>query len=176
MRTSHLTPIEAVVWGSVAGAAGIVAMDALWYIRHILGGGRSNPLTYEFGGAKDWEKVSAPGKVGKRLIEGFTQEELPEDKAPLVNNLVHWAYGLGWGAAYGIVVGSLRRRPARFGLPFGAAVWLIGYALLPLAKLYKPIWRYDPTTLGQDLAGHLVYGAGTAIAFRLLVGEAPDRR
>jgi hypothetical protein len=40
--------------------------------------------------------------------------------------------------------------------------------VLPLVKLYKPIWEYDRTTLAKDLSAHLVYGIGTAAAFRLL--------
>jgi hypothetical protein len=39
-----------------------------------------------------------------------------------------------------------------------------------LAKLYKPIWEYDPKTLADDLSAHLVYGVGTATAFQLAAG------
>ena len=42
------------------------------------------------------------------------------------------------------------------------------YAVLPLAKLYKPIWEYDRKTLAKDLSAHLAYGLATAAAFRLL--------
>jgi hypothetical protein len=47
-------------------------------------------------------------------------------------------------------------------------VWAASYAVLPVAKLYKPIWEYDKTTLAKDLSAHLVYGVGTATAFGLL--------
>jgi hypothetical protein len=40
--------------------------------------------------------------------------------------------------------------------------------LLPAAKLYQPIWKYDVKTLANDLSVHLVYGLVTATAFRLL--------
>jgi hypothetical protein len=47
-------------------------------------------------------------------------------------------------------------------------VWAVSYAILPAAGLYKPIWEYDRETLAKDLSAHLVYGATTAAAERLL--------
>jgi hypothetical protein len=44
--------------------------------------------------------------------------------------------------------------------------------ILPLAKVYEPIWKYDTKTLGKDLSVHLVYGAATTAAFAALVGAA----
>lgn len=165
-----LSPLGALVRGQAAGAAGVVAMDAFWYARHLIGGGRTGPLTYEFGGERNWDAISTPGKVGKRVVEAFTQKDLPADMAPLVNNVVHWSYGMSWGHVYAILVGSLREPRPVLGPPFGAAVWLAGYAVLPLARLSKPIWEYDPKTLAPELAGHLLYGLGTAVAFRVLAG------
>ena len=54
-----------------------------------------------------------------------------------------------------------------YGLPFGATVWASGYIVLPAAKLYEPIWRYDVKTLANDLSAHLVYGLTTAAAWRM---------
>jgi hypothetical protein len=164
------TPLGVLVRGLAAGAAGVVAMDAFWYGRHLLGGGRTGPLTFEFGGERDWDRISAPGQVGKRLIEGFTQRDLPADRAPLVNNAVHWSSGMSWGHVYAMLVGSLREPRPLLGPPFGVAVWLAGYAILPLARLSKPIWEYDAKTLAPELTGHLLYGLGTAVAFQVLAG------
>jgi hypothetical protein len=46
-------------------------------------------------------------------------------------------------------------------------VWVVSYAVLPAAGLYKPIQDYDRETLAKDLSAHLVYGTTTA-AERLL--------
>jgi hypothetical protein len=67
-------------------------------------------------------------------------------------------------------VGSLRAPRIRYGLPFGVTVWATGYAVLPAAKLYKPIWEYDLPTLAKDLSAHVVYGLGTSVAFYLTDG------
>jgi hypothetical protein len=45
-----------------------------------------------------------------------------------------------------------------------------GPVVLPAARLYEPIWKYDRVTLAKDLSAHLVYGPGTAAALRLLAG------
>jgi len=58
--------------------------------------------------------------------------------------------GLAWGAVYWIVTGAGRPPPILAGLLFGSAVWLFSYAILPPAKLYKPIWEYDAPTLAKD--------------------------
>jgi hypothetical protein len=163
------TPVEAVLRGSVAGAVGTAAMDSLLYARYRRGGGRSSAADWEFSaGVDDWAKAPAPAQVGKRLVEGVFQIELPDRYARLVNNATHWAAGISAGAAYGIVAGSLARPRVAYGLPFGATVWTSGYVVLPAAKLYRPIWKYDLETLAKDLSAHLVYGLTTAAAVRLL--------
>lgn len=40
--------------------------------------------------------------------------------------------------------------------------------ILPILKLYKPIWEYDAKTLADDLSAHLVYGLATAATLRAL--------
>ena len=43
-------------------------------------------------------------------------------------------------------------------MPFGVAVWALGYIVLR-SRLYRPIWKYDAETLAKDLGAHLAYGA-----------------
>lgn len=168
-RSAVLTPVGAVVAGLVSGAAGTAAMDTFLFVRYRLGGGKRSPEEWELSeGLSGWEDAPAPAQVGKRLVEGLFQVELPPTRAQLVNNVAHWAYGLLNGALYGIVVGSLPRRRVSYGLPFGASVWAGDYVVLPAAKLYEPIWDYDAKTLANDLGAHLVYGLATAATLRAL--------
>lgn len=171
-RGRGMTPLGAVVRGLVAGAAGTAAMDALLYATYRRGHGEERFEPWEFSSDVDsWEKAPAPAQVGKRLVEGLFERELPPQRARLVNNITHWAYGILGGVQYGIVAGSLRTPRIRYGLPFGASVWAAGYVVLPAAKLYEPIWKYDRVTLTKDLSAHLAYGLGTATALRLLAGR-----
>lgn len=167
MRT--LTPLGAVVRGAVAGAVGTAAMDTLLFSRYRRQGGQSAFRAWEFSsGLSGWDEAPAPAHVGKRLFEGLFDRRLPPDRAALVNNITHWAYGVLSGVPFAILVGSRSSSGVGWGLPFGVAVWASGYVVLPAAKLYEPIWKYDYTTLARDLSAHLVYGLSTAGALRLL--------
>ena len=164
-----LSPVGAAVRGLVAGAVGTAAMDTLLFIRYRRDGGETGARDWELSaGISDWEQAPAPAQVGKRVVEGLFGVQLPSERARLVNNVTHWAFGMLNGVQYGIVARSLRRPRIRYGLPFGATVWASGYVILPAAKLYKPIWEYDPETLAKDLSAHLVYGLGTAAAMQVL--------
>ena len=163
------TPGAAIARGLLAGALGTVAMDALLYERYRRDGGESNAGDWEFSaGLTSWDQAPAPAQLGKRLVEGVFDVELPAKSAPVVNNVTHWAFGIVNGAQYAIVAASLKRSRIRHGLMFGATVWAAGYVVLPAAKLYKPIWEYDAKTLAKDLSAHLVYGLTTAAALQAL--------
>jgi hypothetical protein len=103
-----LTPVGAVVRGLVAGAVGTAAMDALLFARYRRGGGTTRFADWEVSaGLKAWEDAPAPAQVGKRLVEGLFEVELPPQRVPLVNNLTHWGFGILSGAGYGLIAGSL---------------------------------------------------------------------
>jgi hypothetical protein len=167
---SRLTPLGAVFRGVAAGAVGTLAMDLVWYARYRRGGGEDRFVDWEFSAStKNWEDAGAPAQVAKRVLEGFLQRELPDDAAAMTNNASHWATGLGWGALYGLVAGSAARIPnPAYGVALGAAAFTTSYAVLGSAKVYRPIWDYDVTTLAKDLRGHLVFGLGTAAVFAAL--------
>jgi hypothetical protein len=168
MRGNEITPLAAVVAGLLAGVAGTITMDTVRYFRYRRAGGKETALQWEFAPVETWDKAPDPGQVAKRVIEGFTQRELPDRWAWLASTAAHWGTGSAWAAVYGILAGSLRRPNPLYGVPFGATVWISGYVLLPAAGLYKPIWKYDAKTLTEDLTAHLAYGAGTGAAFWLL--------
>jgi hypothetical protein len=152
------------------GPVGTLAMDLLLYARYRRGGGKQHlvrlgvlrrPVQLGRG-------ASARASLGKRLFEGLFQKKLPPRRAELVSNITNWAYGMLNGALYGIAAESLGQPCTWYGLPFGAGVSAVDYAVLPAAGLYKPIQDYDRQTLAKDLTAHLVYGTTTTGALRLL--------
>jgi hypothetical protein len=171
------TPLGALAQGLVAGAVGTAAMDLVQFARYKLGGGQERLLAWEFSaGLKDWEHAPAPAHIGKRIVEGVFQRQLPPERAALTSNLTHWGYGIAGGGLFGLMEGSLRSPRVRHGLVLGATVWTTSYIVLPLARLYRPIWEYDAKVLATDLGDHLVYGLCAAAADRLLsVIFSPDR-
>jgi hypothetical protein len=171
--TSRSSPVGAVLRGVAAGAVGTLAMDLVWYARYRRAGGEDSFVDWEFSAStKNWEDAGAPAQVAKRVTEGFLQRELPDEAAAMTNNAAHWATGLQWGALYGLVAGSAERTPRpAYGAALGAVAFTTSYALLGLAKVYRPIWEYDIKTLAKDLSGHLVFGLGTAAVFAALHGR-----
>jgi hypothetical protein len=167
-RERCLTPLASVAAGVLAGVVGTVCLDTVHYLKYRRTGGTQSPLAWEFAPVDGWEKAPAPGQVARRVIEGFTRRKLDDRWAWLISTIAHWAYGSGAAAGYGILAGSVPEPYPVYGLPFGAAVWVTGYVVLPEGGLYKPIWEYDAKTLAIDLGAHLAYGAGTGTMFWVL--------
>ena len=173
----NVTPVGALLRGVAAGALGTAAMDALLFARYKRSGGTTPFARWELSaGLSSWEEAPAPAQVGRRLIEGLFQTKIDPKRVPLVNNVTHWAFGILNGAQYGLVAESGPSPRIGYGLPFGAAVWAGGYVVLPAAKLYEPIWKYDRVTLAKDLSAHLTYGLATAIAMGALDRNARRSR
>jgi len=140
-------------------------MDLLWWRR---AGAEGRFLDWEITrSVESWDKAPAPAQAGRKLIRAVTGSDVPLERAPALTNVMHWAYGTAWSAAYAVLAGR-RRRPLWAGPAFGALVWGSDYVSLPLAGVYQPIWRYDVGTLWQDLSAHLVFGSGADGALRLL--------
>jgi hypothetical protein len=158
--------IRAVTCGLAAGAIGTLAMDLVWFARYKRGGGTTDFFSWELAvGLKSWDDASAPARVGKLLYESFRHRELPDSRASLTTNVMHWGYGVQWGAIFGAALGSSRYVRWWHVPLLGALVWLSSYVALPIAGFYKPIWSYDLKTLWDDLSAHLVYGLGVCATF-----------
>jgi hypothetical protein len=150
MASEHHGPLASLVRGVAAGAAGTAAMTAAQAAYYKATGG---------------DPSSTPAEVAKRLIGGVLQRPLPEDRDGLLNNAMHWAYGTGWGALFGLTAAG--RRAGR-GVLFGATVWGASLVELPALQLAPPVWEYDAKTIASDVGFHLVYGVATATAYRAL--------
>jgi hypothetical protein len=89
--------------------------------------------------------------VGKRVVEGYLQRELPPESARAMNNAVHFLTGVSWGVVHGILATPKGSARAAFGLATGAAAWAASYAILAPAGLYKPMREYPREVLWKDL-------------------------
>jgi hypothetical protein len=158
--------------GALAGVIGTSAMDLVLYIRYRSGGGAESFAQWEFAGdTTSWDKASAPGLLGRKALRIVLGRDPPDSWARPTTNLVHWATGIGWGVQYGLLASLTGRLPLLRALALGPTAWLASYILLPLAKVYKPIWEYDAQTLRDDLSVHLVYGTTTSAAYAALSRE-----
>ncbi len=173
MRRSPASGIvrQAVV-GAAAGTVGTAAMDLLLFRRFRRGDGNDSLWRWEFAGAvARWDDASAPGQLGQKLERLVLRAPPPDHWARATTNVMHWATGIGWGLQYGVIASRTSRHPWIRALALGPVVWLSGYAILPIAGVYEPIWKYDATTLAKDLSAHLVYGATTSAVLAALTKE-----
>jgi hypothetical protein len=160
--------------GALAGVVGTAAMDLVLYERYRRHGGKEGLWRWEFAGdVLSWQDASAPGQLGQRALRAAIGHEPPDEWARATTNIMHWATGVGWGIQYGAVATITSRHRWARALALGPVAWLSGYIVLPLAKVYKPIWQYDARTLGDDLSAHLVYGSVASSAFAAIATQRP---
>jgi uncharacterized protein DUF1440 len=150
---SCTTPLGAVGRGLAAGAVGTAAMTAAQsaYMK-----------------ARGKEPSSTPAEVGRRIVEGVLQREVPEERLGLLNNAMHWLYGTSWGAVYGLLHASRRAGVVRDGAAFFALVWGASLVHLPAMHLAPPVWEYPREELASDVGFHVVYAIGVATAYEVL--------
>lgn len=170
-RATPNSALKAALLGAISGAMGTGAMDLVWFWRFRREGGKGGLYEWETGKSiASWENTSDPGKVGHLILQRVSGRTVDDRWARSVNNAVHWATGLVWGAQFGFLAFSLPHRRREFDVLLGPTAWLSSYAVLPLLKVYKPIWQYDSQTLRKDLGAHMTFGSVTALTFAILTG------
>ena len=169
MAAKRVGLVGRVVRGAVAGAVGTLAMDLVWY-RRSRAAGSDQPFTeYEVStGADGFDDVGAPAETA-RTVASAVGAEIPESRAGVANDAVHWATGVGWGAVFGALGGLAG--PLVAGPLLGTAAVATSYVVLPAIGVYERPWDYDAKTLAKDWSAHLAYGTATAVAFTLLGGR-----
>jgi len=83
------------------------------------------------------------------------------------SNVVHWAYGTGWGAVRGLIAAAGFSGPAATGAHF-AAIWPSALVGLPALGVAPPPWKSGAAELGVDALHHLVYVTATSVAYAAL--------
>lgn len=164
-RRTH--PLAGLGLGLAAGAGGTAAMTAAQEAVGWIRSGKSSTVA----GLKEprtWADAPAPARVAKKLLG----RRVTKRQVPALANALHWGYGVGLGAVYGLAQSRLRLHPVAHGTIFGSAAWALQYATLPPLGVYEPPWKYPPRSLAVDLGYHLAYGLGTAGAYTALSRRA----
>ena len=94
-------------------------------------------------------------------------EATSEQKKARFSNLVHWAYGTGWGAARGLL-DAAGLPPVAATAAHAALVWGTEQAMLPSMKLAPPPIEQGAAELAVDGAHHLLYAAAAGAAYSRL--------
>jgi hypothetical protein len=116
---------------------------------------------------RDRGSSNAPADAASKVlgIAEFSSEEVEQR----FGQLVHWAYGTGWGAARG-AFGTVLPPPVADAAHFGA-VWGAEQVMLPALDVSPPATQWGAKEVAVDAWHHLVYIAATGLAYRWL-----DRR
>lgn len=131
--------------GVAAGVAATAAMDGYWALmaRFRPEKSRGEPATSRIAGDLLRRAGLRPSSVARQAA----------------GNVLHWTYGIAWGAVAGVARRGGLRLDAGFGQPLGAALELGGdqYGLYALGYARHPR-EYPASTLAKSYAAHAVYG------------------
>lgn len=148
--------------GAVAGAVGTLLMaPASKLLDRLLPSQRIEEPARE----------SATEKAARLLVQpiGVRLEGEQKRKA---GRAVHWGFGSLCGALYGAARGRVPHASALFGAAFGLSVFIVGdEVMVPLFGLAPGPTQVPARTHFKGLIQHLVYGAATEGASRLLLGS-----
>ena len=154
MRVHERTVIEDAIDGAIAGLVATWVMGTVTSFLYA----RENPE------ARRREDDARDGKTsfgvaaekGARLI-GL---ELSDEQRESAGSSLHWALGVGMGAAYGVIRSRLPQVGLARGLAFGTAFFLVVDELGTVALgLTPPPNEFPWQSHARGLAGHLTYGA-----------------
>ena len=116
---------------------------------------------------KSKKKADEPAnvKAAEAISENVFGHHLQKSEKEPAGEAMHWAMGAGSGLIYGLMSELAPVSTAGFGLPFGAAVWLIADDIVvPALGFSKPVTEYPLSTHFYALSSHLVYGVTTELA------------
>jgi len=110
------------------------------------------------------EASSAPADAAAKVLG---VEPTGEGEKARFATVVHWAYGSSWGVLRGLLGAAGLTGSVAGGAHF-AAVWGSGLVMLPKLGVAPPVGEWGAKALATDAFHHLVYAAGTSLAFAAL--------
>lgn len=120
----------------------------------------------------DSEEDNAAVRAGTAIAEFVFDAKLTRHEKQIAGAVAHYAMGATSGAVYGIAAEVSPTTTLGFGLPFGAAVWLVAdEGIVPALGLSKGPTEYPVSVHAYAFASHLVFGASTEVV-RLAIRRA----
>jgi hypothetical protein len=152
--------------GAIAGAAATWAMDQVTTLLYLV---QAKDVTAQEEAAQPNGKSSVANLIDR--IEATTGIRVPEQRRPLIEQVVHYSLGVAPGALYGVVRHWIPAARARSGVVYGLALFAANDEYLNTRLgLAGPARAYPPETHFRGLAGHAVLGAATETGIQLLGG------
>ena len=86
----------------------------------------------------------------------------------MAGQVIHWGYGITWGAFYGLAQNQLQLSPHLHGLLFGTLVSTVASTLVPAMGVAPPPTEQPMSTSMTMMSLNLLYGWVTAMTFDAL--------
>jgi len=163
--------------GLVAGAAGGLA--AAWVMNQFQTGlskateklQHSKTQQGEQERQSDDDAEDATMKNAGKISESIFDRKLSREEKKKLGPVVHYAFGVGTGAVYGVLAELESRATLGAGLPYGTAVFIGADEIaVPAFGLSKPPKEYPASAHLYGLASHMVYGLSLEMVRRSVRG------
>jgi hypothetical protein len=162
MRPNH-TITEDLLKGAVAGAVATWVMGRVTSALYAREDRRARHREDQARGGKTAYGVAAE-KAAHALGAGLKDEQREK-----LGSALHWALGIGAGAAYAVLRRRFESVGRAAGFGFGTAFWAaVDEGLVPALGLTPGARAFPWQTHARGLAGHLSFGAVTDGTLRLL--------
>jgi hypothetical protein len=162
-------PLEAFLFGALAGAAGSLIQNLFFKATARVAPGQPEGA---FTPPEPEQRREPPTQtVARRAVESFAKRgPLDERDRERSQAIVHYAFGSAWGGAYGLVRESLPGLDSPLGtVLWSSVVWMVSDNLiLPGFRLAGWPRAYPAKNHLYAWAAHVVYGGSVWGAYRLL--------
>jgi putative membrane protein len=137
--------------GLLAGAIGGLAAAYLMGLFHA--------LTEKAAPRKKQDEEDSTVKTAAAISKSVFDHRLTRREKKIAGPVVHYLFGAGVGAIYGLAAETIPAVRTGYGSFFGAAVWLGAHVVaVPALGLAEPVTKSPLSKEAGEFGAHLVYG------------------
>ncbi len=119
---------------------------------------------------RDRGSSTAPADAAGKVLGVEPHDDAGEQR---FSNLVHWAYGTGWGAVRGLIGAVGLAGPVATATHL-ATVWGTEQVVLPTLDVSPPGWEWGGREIAIDGFHHLVYATAAGVVYEALTRGDED--
>ena len=120
--------------------------------------------------AEEEEEEPATAKAADSIAHAVMDRPLDEHEKQVGGQIMHYGFAAAMGGLYGSLAALTPPITAGYGIPAGAALWLIADEVaVPALGLSKPPQKHPVSKHVQALINHLVFGLTVDLFRRLML-------
>ena len=106
-------------------------------------------------------------KAAQAISQAVGCGQIPDSQKELAGTAVHYTFGAGMGAIYGVMASEVPAVASGFGIAYGSVVWLFSDEVaVPVLGLSPAPSKSPLSTHLSALAAHCLYGFTTDMVMR----------